>query len=95
MASARPRTPASAGTPKLFAFSTATTLKHQQTHPEPVDGCFGCKAIAVAFRARIPANKKTTDHTDTAVVTTTEHFTRDQQDVHVALTEPIEMPCKK
>lgn len=48
------------------------------------------KLRSLGFRARKPSNKVTVDHTDTAIVTTTEHW-EDRQDCHVNMIKPVTM----
>lgn len=66
-------------------------IKHRETHPVDVPGCYGCKLASLGLRAVDPGNKETIDHTDTAVVKTTEHFKEDRQDVHVKMNESVSM----
>lgn len=35
---------------------------HQRTHPQPVDGCFGCKAIGISF-GMVPGGYRDTSST--------------------------------
>lgn len=56
-----------------------------------VDVEFKEKLRSLSLHGRKTPSKKTVDHTDTAVVTTT---TRDEsQDVNVRLTEPVRPHC--
>lgn len=48
------------------------------------------KLKSLGFRARKPSPKVTVDHTDTAIVTTTEHW-HDRQDCNVSMLKPITM----
>lgn len=49
---------------------------------------------SIGFRPTIPANKVTEHHTDTAVVTETEHWA-DRLDTHVQMLEPPVMKLPK
>jgi hypothetical protein len=52
------------------------------------------KLRSLSFRSRQPGPKVSVDHTDTAVVTTTEHW-EDRQDLHVNMIEPITITADK
>lgn len=62
---------------------------HRRTHPEPVEGCYACKIASIGLRPVDPGIKQTVDHTDTAAVTTSEHFKVDRADVHVKLNDAV------
>jgi hypothetical protein len=32
--------------------------KHQERHPQPVDGCFGCKALSLGWRIPLHMSAK-------------------------------------
>lgn len=82
----------------------ARSVRHVESHPEPVEGCFGCKALTVgALMASSASNgtltKTVTDDHGTHQVDVTQHW-GDRQDVMVrpptvAGQIPYELTTKK